>query len=73
VAVELSSTLTTREEVAAFVVQGISNCQITSDLILSERTKENHVSKIPRKLALASRIEIASWGTRQRLIALEPD
>ena len=73
VAVELSSTLTTREEGAALVVQGMSNCQITSDLFLPERTKENHVSKIPRNLALVSRTETASWGTLQRLIAPEPD
>jgi DNA-binding NarL/FixJ family response regulator len=34
---------------------------------------EHHVSKILRKLDLASRTEIASWATQQRLIAPEPD
>jgi DNA-binding NarL/FixJ family response regulator len=34
---------------------------------------ENHVSKILRKLALASRAEIAAWTTQQRLIAPETD
>jgi DNA-binding NarL/FixJ family response regulator len=43
-----------------------------SRLFLSERTIENHVSKILRKLRLASTTEIAAWATGQRLIALEP-
>jgi len=51
----------------------MSNRQIASDLHLSERTVENHVSKILRKLHLTSRTEIASWATEQRLIAPNPD
>jgi non-specific serine/threonine protein kinase len=57
------------EEVAALVAQGMSNRQIAQELYLSERTIEHHVSKILRKLSLASRTEIASWATEQRLIA----
>jgi DNA-binding CsgD family transcriptional regulator/tetratricopeptide (TPR) repeat protein len=57
------------EEVAGLLVQGISNRQIASELFLSERTVENHVSKILRKLGLASRAEIAVWRTQQRLLA----
>jgi len=37
------------------------------------RTNENHVSKIPRNLALVSRTDTASWETLQSLIAPEPD
>jgi predicted ATPase/DNA-binding SARP family transcriptional activator/DNA-binding CsgD family transcriptional regulator len=63
-------TLTRREqEVAALVSQGMSNRQIAQELYLSERTIENHVSKILRKLHLTSRTEIAAWATQQRLIA----
>jgi len=73
-AVKRSSTLNARErDVAAMVVRGMSNRQIASDLHLSERTVENHVSKILRKLHLTSRTEIASWATEQRLIAPNPD
>jgi DNA-binding NarL/FixJ family response regulator len=36
---------------------------------LSERTIENHISKILRKLGRASRVEIAAWAIQQRLIA----
>jgi non-specific serine/threonine protein kinase len=62
--------LTRREkEVAALVAQGMSNRQIAQELSISERTIENHVSKILRKLEFASRTEIAAWATQQRLIA----
>jgi non-specific serine/threonine protein kinase len=66
--------LTRREqEVAALVAQGMSNRHIAQELYLSERTIENHVSKILRKLHLVSRTEIAAWVTQQRLIAPEPE
>jgi DNA-binding NarL/FixJ family response regulator len=55
------------------VGRGLSNRQIGSELHLSERTIEKHVSKILRKLELSSRIEIAAWATQQRLIAPHPD
>jgi non-specific serine/threonine protein kinase len=61
------------EEVAALVAQGMSNRQIAQELFLSERTIENHVSKILRKLEFASRTEIAAWATQQRLFARNPD
>jgi DNA-binding NarL/FixJ family response regulator len=68
----LTDPLTAREcEVAALVAQGLSNGQITQELFLSERTIEHHVSKILRKLGLASRAEIAAWATEQRPIAPE--
>jgi ATP/maltotriose-dependent transcriptional regulator MalT len=66
--------LSARErEVAAMVAQGMSNRQIAQELFLSERTIENHISKILRKLGRSSRTEIATWATEQRLIAPEPD
>jgi len=61
--------LTSREqEVAALVAQGLTNRQIASNLHLSERTVENHVSNILRKLGLASRAQVATWATEQRLL-----
>jgi non-specific serine/threonine protein kinase len=69
----LTDPLTARErEVAAMVAQGLSNRQIAQELYLSERTIENHVSKILRKLNLAARTEIAAWATERRLIAPNP-
>ena len=65
--VPLTDPLTPRErEVAALVARGLTNRQIASDLHLSERTIENHVSKILRKLGFASRAQVAAWATGQR-------
>jgi DNA-binding NarL/FixJ family response regulator len=61
------------EEVAAMVARGMSNRQIAQELYLSERTIENHIANIKRKLGRTSRTEIAAWATQQRLIAPEPD
>ena len=55
------------------VAQGMSNRRIARVLYLSERTVENHVSKILRKLDLASRTEIAAWATKQRHFAPVPE
>jgi DNA-binding NarL/FixJ family response regulator len=66
--------LTRRErEVATLVSRGLTNRQIAQELYLSERTIENHSSKILRKLELASRTEISAWATEQRLITPNPD
>jgi DNA-binding NarL/FixJ family response regulator len=66
--------LTRRErEVATLVSRGLTNRQVAKELYLSERTIENHISKILRNLDLASRTEIAVWATEQRLITPNPD
>jgi DNA-binding CsgD family transcriptional regulator len=58
--------LTARErEVAAMVAQGMSNRQIASEIFLSEHTVKRHISKILRKLGLASRAEVAAWATER--------
>jgi DNA-binding NarL/FixJ family response regulator len=65
----LTNPLTRRElEVAGLVARGLSNRQIASELHLSQRTVENHIAKILRKLALASRAQIAAWAIEQRLL-----
>jgi predicted ATPase/DNA-binding SARP family transcriptional activator/DNA-binding CsgD family transcriptional regulator len=67
--VEQSSTLTARErEVAALVARGMSNRQIAQELYLSEHTVKRHISKILRKLGLASRAEVAAWATERLLL-----
>jgi DNA-binding NarL/FixJ family response regulator len=66
--------LTRREqEVATLVAQGMTNHQMAAKLFLSERTIEKHVSKILRKLDLASRTEIAAWATQKRLLFPNPE
>jgi predicted ATPase/DNA-binding SARP family transcriptional activator/DNA-binding CsgD family transcriptional regulator len=53
------------EEVAAMVAQGMPNRQIAQELFLSEHTVKRHISKILRKLGLASRAEVAAWTTER--------
>jgi DNA-binding NarL/FixJ family response regulator len=54
--------LTSRErEIAALVAAGLSNAANPGRLTLSERTVENHVSHILRKLGCSSRAGVASW------------
>lgn len=59
--------LTSRErDVADLVAKGLTNRQIASRLVISERTVESHVSSTLRKLGLGSRAEIAVWETETR-------
>ncbi|MEV6488259.1 LuxR C-terminal-related transcriptional regulator [Actinoplanes sp. NPDC051633] len=55
-------TLTVREnEIAGLVAEGLTNSRIAARLTLSERTVENHVSRILHKLMLDSRTALAVW------------
>jgi DNA-binding NarL/FixJ family response regulator len=59
--------LTAREwAVAKLVAQGRSNRLIGTELVVSERTIDTHVSHILRKLGLGSRAQIAAWVVQQR-------
>lgn len=60
--------LTPRErEVMRFLLQGKSNREIAESLFLSERTVENHVANILKKLGLDSRAQAAVWGMEKGL------
>jgi DNA-binding NarL/FixJ family response regulator len=63
-----STLLTARErEVAALVAQGLTNKQIADQLVISERTADNHVGHILDKLGFTSRAQVAAWAAEQRL------
>jgi predicted ATPase/DNA-binding CsgD family transcriptional regulator len=54
--------LTPREaEIAGLVAQGLSNRDIASKLVISQRTAETHVEHILMKLGFTSRAQIAAW------------
>ena len=54
--------LSAREaQIAALVAEGLTNRQIASRLVISERTAQNHVQHILDKLGFASRSRIAAW------------
>ena len=57
--------LTARErEVAALIVEGLTNGQLAERLFISPKTAAVHVSNILTKLGLSSRAEIAAWAVR---------
>jgi predicted ATPase/DNA-binding SARP family transcriptional activator/DNA-binding CsgD family transcriptional regulator len=58
---ERAERLTPREqEIAILVARGITNRQIASELFISERTVDHHVSNILKKLDVGSRGRVAS-------------
>ncbi len=62
VAVDNALELSPRElEVARLVADGLSNPAIASTLFVSVATVKTHVSHILQKLALDSRVQLASW------------
>jgi non-specific serine/threonine protein kinase len=63
--------LTARErQVAALVVEGLTNREIAERLCISDRTAGNHVDHILSKLGFRSRVQVAAWfvdhGAAQR-------
>ncbi len=54
--------LTPRErEIVTLVARGLSNREVAEQLVISERTAENHLGRIYSKLELHSRVQLASW------------
>jgi predicted ATPase/DNA-binding CsgD family transcriptional regulator len=60
------SGLTARElEVAQLVARGLTNKQIATALVISQRTAEGHVEHVLTKLGFTSRAQIAAWVTER--------
>jgi predicted ATPase/DNA-binding CsgD family transcriptional regulator len=59
--------LTARErEICDLVAEGLTDKQIAERLVISPRTVQTHVTNILAKLAFRSRVQIATWASRQR-------
>ena len=60
--------LTARElQVARLIAGGRSNKEIAAELVISQRTAENHVEHILTKLGFTSRAQVAAWVAASRL------
>jgi predicted ATPase/DNA-binding CsgD family transcriptional regulator len=61
-AVSEGAPLTPRElQVARLIAAGRSNKDIAAELVISQRTAENHVEHILTKLGFTSRAQVAAW------------
>jgi predicted ATPase/DNA-binding CsgD family transcriptional regulator len=64
--------LTERErQVVGLVAEGLTNRQIATRLVISERTADRHLSNILGKLGLTTRAQVAAWSVAGRLRAAE--
>jgi non-specific serine/threonine protein kinase len=62
------SLFTPRErEVVALVAQGLTNREIASRLVISERTADTHVQHILNKLGVSSRVQVTVWAVERGL------
>ena len=70
---EASNPLTRRErEVADLIADGLSNREIASKLVISQRTAESHVEHILTKLGFTRRAQVAAFRAAQRPGAQDP-
>lgn len=55
-------------EVALLIAEGLPNRQIAARLAIKERTVEDHVSRLLKKLKLASRAQVMLWAIMSGLV-----
>ena len=61
--------LTPRErEVMRLIARGYTYREVASELVLSVKTVETHVSAVLRKLQLSDRHELTKWASARRLV-----
>jgi DNA-binding NarL/FixJ family response regulator len=61
--------LSARErEVMRLIARGFSYKEVASDLFISVKTVETHVSAVLRKLQLSSRHELTAWALERKLL-----
>jgi NarL family two-component system response regulator LiaR len=66
--------LTERElEILQLVARGLSNQQIATELVISERTARTHISNILAKLQLANRTQAALYALKKGIAHLDDE
>ncbi|WP_368680746.1 LuxR C-terminal-related transcriptional regulator (plasmid) [Rhodococcus opacus] len=62
-----TSNLTKREQqVAELIAEGLTNKEIATRLVISQRTAQGHVEHILTKLGFTSRAQVAAWVVEER-------
>lgn len=56
------------QEVMRLIARGYAYKEVASELFISIKTVETHVSSVLRKLQLSSRHELTVWATERRLL-----
>jgi DNA-binding NarL/FixJ family response regulator len=65
----LEDPLTPREsEVVKLVAEGLTNCEIADELVISEKTVERHRANILSKLGMHDRVELTRYAIRSGLV-----
>lgn len=64
--------LSSRElQILELVVKGLSNQKIASELDISKRTVDNHISNILKKTSTDNRVELVRWALQWGKVCLD--
>jgi DNA-binding NarL/FixJ family response regulator len=61
------------ERVALLTAQGMKNREIGTELFMSHRTVETHLSRVFCKLGVTSRVQVAVWFARHQGFGSQPN
>lgn len=65
---ELDRLSVREQEVMRLIARGYAYKEVASELFISPKTVETHVSAVLRKLQLSSRHELTAWATARKLL-----
>jgi DNA-binding NarL/FixJ family response regulator len=65
---ELDSLTAREQEVMRLIARGYTYREVASELFISIKTVETHVSAVLRKLQLSNRAELTRWAARRNLL-----
>lgn len=65
---ELDALTAREQEVMRLIARGYTYKEVASELFLSVKTIESHVSNVLRKLQLSNRSELARWAAKRNIV-----